>query len=413
MSKVSLSNSIQSLNLPEVFLSFCLLTILVLSFIKEPANTVASNSANSFDRKEYLVNDVADTHKLWFDATTLGELRGVQVDKDTSYNAFGTSEVIHSFNTPSQLQNPQPSHPSSLYELLISPNNRWVLMEIDHGTKSSAILIDLQDSSHATRLVPQGWGTFLAWHPDSTKVLYQTINEDVSDPGLWLVNLADGSHINIPLPKDFIPEGIQSASISPDGQKIIYSVTRGMSYGSSVWLCNIDGTNLRRVMDYPYNAIANLSWSPEGDRFAFTTLYDSPVPFADAGLWVSEANGENALLLAIADGGHGQRPLWSPNGEEIYYIGRDNLEDAVADYNAEKLQSSIRAVNITTGEERVLVPSDGFRNLDLFLTSDNQLLFVSDRNGTLEVWETSVDDNSEFRQITFDGADKRHPILIP
>jgi len=162
-------------------------------------------------------------------------------------------------------------------------------MEIDSGTKASAILIDLQSSSRATRLVPQGYGAFLAWHPDSTKILYQTEREDVTDPGLWLVNLSNGSHINIPLPKDFVPEGIQGAAISPDGQHIIYSVTRGMSYGSSVWLCDIDGTNLRQVMDYPYNAVVNLSWSPDGNRFAFTTLYDSPVPFADAGLWVSDA----------------------------------------------------------------------------------------------------------------------------
>jgi Tol biopolymer transport system component len=109
------------------------------------------------------------------------------------------------------------------------------------------------------------------------------------------------------------------------------------------------------------------------------------------------------------DGGHGQSPIWSNDSNELYYIKRDNPDENEADYRANALVSSVRAIDVNNLTERILVPADGARQLDLSLAPNGDLVFASDRGDVLEVWTVSRD--GHLQQVTADGKPKRFPLI--
>lgn len=182
-----------------------------------------------------------------------------------------------------------------------------------------------------------------------------------------------------------------------------------MGAGSTIWAVDED-SEPRKLWNDKVTVVGSLSYSPDGKYIAFNNLLDSPVPFAKAGLWVIETDSEQASFLTVMDGGHGQQPLWSRDGAELYFVRRDNLDDTTADYKAEALVSSVRAFRLEEREERELASSDGARQIDLSLTLAGELVFASNRGGGAELWVVSPD--GSLRQVTIDGSAKRHPLIV-
>jgi len=250
---------------------------------------------------------------------------------------------------------------------------------------------------------------------------WKVLDNGVADAGLWLVNVLDGSHqqINIPLAA---PESLLAATFSPDGSKIVYATSKGMGFGSEIWLANANGSEAQRLLQDELTIISNLIWSPNGQKMAFTKIADSPVPFSGAGLWVMNSDGSNVQFLTVMDGGRGQEPIWSRDSQKLYFVARENYDNTEADYETKKLVSSIQAVDATTGQVTALVQAKGARQLDLTLTKKGDLLFVSNRTSTagrqersnsdspLEVWQLTP--TGQLQQLTNDGEGKRHPVLI-
>lgn len=255
-----------------------------------------------------------------------------------------------------------------------------------------------------------GYGEFLAWHPDGRRVLIKMLDEGIADPGLWLVDTRDGSHRRIELPELAAPEGLLAAAVAPDGARLLYSITRGLGTGSSLWLTDLGGSAHERLRDEPHAVIGGLRWSPDGERAAYVTGLDSPVPFAPAVLWTLSPGEGEPRRMAITDGGHGQAPLWSGDGRTLYYIARDNPASREANRDPAALVSSIHAVDVRSGESRLVVPADGARQIDLALAPDGDLLFASTRGGALAIWRATPD--GRLTRLTSGDLGQRSPLLI-
>ncbi|RIK41539.1 MAG: hypothetical protein DCC55_11645 [Chloroflexi bacterium] len=293
-----------------------------------------------------------------------------------------------------------------------SPDGRRVAVQTYMGLRSVGWVLDLADrqAPMLTRFVAEGWGDFLGWHPDSIHALYRVFDLDVPDPGLWIVNTNDGTHQRVEIPELAAPEGIIAATFSPDGQQLAYAFTNGLGFGSELWLSDATGHERRLVRKDEAAISGGLVWSPDGTQLAFTSLLDSAVPFSQAGVWIVNAEGADPKILALMDGGRGQEPVWSPDGQQLFFIARENPGDITADFEADKLISSVKAVDATNGEISTVVSAESAYQVDLTLTPSGDLLFSSNRHGSLELWRWSAEGN--LRALTADGEAKRHSLIV-
>ncbi len=339
--------------------------------------------------------------------------RLVESAKVTSWGTEAT-EVVEEEVKPDPPQAEAFGHdgPSVVSDLAVSPDGLKMAVQSYFGMKPVGWIVNLENREQPvmTRFTAEGRGIFLGWHPDSRHVLYRVSNVDVTNPGLWIVDTADGTHQLIKIENLTAPEQITDAAFSPDGSQIVYALSRSMGMGSEIWRTDATGEKHELLLQDELKVAADLTWSPDGSKIAFVNLLDSPVPFAEAGLMVMDGSGQNLKALAAMDGGHGQAPLWRSDSQALYFVARENVQDSAADYEAEKLVSSIRSVNVATGEQAVLVPADGARQIDLSLTPEGNLLFASNRQGQLDVWSASPD--GRLQQVTNDGKTQRHPVSL-
>ncbi|MFC1464578.1 MAG: TolB family protein [Candidatus Brachytrichaceae bacterium NZ_4S206] len=293
----------------------------------------------------------------------------------------------------------------------VSPDSRFVALQTYAGPASIVWLIDMEDRKKPTmtRLTAEGFGRFLGWHPDSRHALYLAFDEYVIDPGLWIVDVSDDTHERIEINDLVAPQGLTAAAFSPDGSWVAYAVHGGMGTGSEVRLWERNQGS-RTVWKDSLTVVGSLAFSPDGQRLAFSNLLDSPVPFAEAGLWTVDLASNKAEFLTTMDGGHGQKPLWSSDSAKLYFVKRDNPNDARADYDSSALVSSIRAIDVKSKKETELASSNGSRQIDLSLTPNGDLMFASNRDGSSEIW--SVNESGRMQKVTVDGSPKRHPLFI-
>jgi hypothetical protein len=299
-----------------------------------------------------------------------------------------------------------------------------IVVQVYLGNKPVVFLLDRNNPQTPSlqRLTDYGWGKFLNWHPHCQQMLVRMEDSEISDPGLWLIDIQERSHVQISIPELGSPRELVDAAFSPDGSKLAYITTQGIGFGSKLFMLDM-ATQERQLLRTDELSIAGgLGWSPDGAKIAFMLLLDAPVPFAEAGIWRMNADGTEQHFVARMDGGRGQKPIWSHDSRQLIFVAREVEETPeavlVGDYIADALISSIEAVNIVTGETTILVDSQNARQLDIELLPDGSLLFVSTRtqavddeaNAITEIWLRSP--TGQLEQVTLDGTSKRHPIYL-
>lgn len=247
----------------------------------------------------------------------------------------------------------------SVLSMQLSPDGRYLAINAaqDHGEQ-----VWIFDTQQRTLIVLPAnvSGNFLNWMPGGNghTFLYRPmfplgpdapLTNGVWNPGLWEVNAATGTftNINIHMPSAFLID----AAASPDGSRIIYSTSTGMGMGSVVWIMGNNGDHIKRLFTLSGQAqdiAAMFAWSPNGTSIAYELLADSPTPFLPASLWVMNNDGGHPRYLATADGGHGYKLSWSPDGSKIAFVARTNTNNRQADALAQSLQCAVGVVDVAT-----------------------------------------------------------------
>lgn len=155
------------------------------------------------------------------------------------------------------------------------------------------------------------------WSPDRTEVVY-TANADDEATGawrLWVLDVATGATRPLTAgPADYEPEW------RADGQWIVFTRierTDGVPTRSAIVAIAPDGSGEHTLLalDSTSYGLLNPSWSPSGDRIAFTlssNLFGSE-------LYVMNADGSGARKLFDHPGWHDIDPVWSPDGRYIAF----------------------------------------------------------------------------------------------
>ena len=307
------------------------------------------------------------------------------------------------------------SESDAIFSMQLSPNGFYLAIDgtQDHGEQ--VWIFNIQQNKLV--LTPVNvMGNFLHWLPgaSSHSFLYRPMfplgpdapqDSNGWNPGLWVVDAATGaiSNIDIHMPSAFLVD----AAPSPNGSRIVYSISLGLGLGSDAWMINRDGSHITHLFAMPGGArsIAGMfAWSPDGTKIAYERLSDSPTPFLPAGLWLMNTNGMQQRYLADTDGGHGFALSWSPDSNRIAYVLRTNVGDRSANFSAQSLQSAIAVVDITTGHSWTVASQaqtgKQISSNAVWTAGGNKLTFTSYNpfnlvlGGTPRYWSAQVGDQS-------------------
>ena len=106
--------------------------------------------------------------------------------------------------------------------------------------------------------------------------------------------------------------GLNHHDWSPDGQKLV-AVGYVDQYTWSIYRFNYDGTGLTRLTTISNVFDSEPSWSPDGNRIAFTRIYYNQ-NFRNE-IWIMNADGSDQHYLGVA--GFGAK--WSPDGSKFVF----------------------------------------------------------------------------------------------
>ena len=175
-----------------------------------------------------------------------------------------------------------------------------------------------------------------------------------------------------------------------------FTLSRGLGYGSELYLAKRDGKTNQLLYADQYNYISFARFSPNGKQIAFIKTPDTQTPFTVGELWVIPAtvtfanktpsSMEQAKFLANVDAGHGYAANWSPDGTKIAYVVRENPDDENADQSSEALVSNIYVLDVVSGITSQLTNlTEGHAETPHWSPLGNILTFNLVLNGRMQV----------------------------
>ncbi len=196
-----------------------------------------------------------------------------------------------------------------------------------------------------------------------------------SNPDIYVVDLSSGTERNLtssPNRWDIEPDW------SPDSDRIAFSSGPDMEQ-MDIHVIRSDGSGERRIIHGP-NSYLGPDWSPDGSRLAFSVAEEQPWAI---NLFVSDADGENPILLTEAFPNSTENPDWSPDGRSIVFSSRPDLET----------QSDLYRVEVATGKTVQLTDTETSERFPSWSPDGRTVYFSTGEGGK----------NSHIRALPWDA----------
>lgn len=264
-----------------------------------------------------------------------------------------------------------------LYDVFPAPVGGSLLIELSCPNGQTVLFLDIASVS-VSQPVTDSDSHFLAWTSDGEAAYLKV--DSLSSPRIVRVG-TDGAKETIP-----VTEFTYDLSAKPESRDFTFTFSRGLGYGSELWLAKQDGRITQLLYADPNNYISFARFSPDGKQIAFIKIPDSQIPFTVGELWVMDADGSNTRKLADADAGHGYAANWSPDETKIAFVVRENPEDENANRSDEALFSNVYVVEVSSGDLiRVTNLMEGRAETPYWSPDGNTLAFTVVINGRMEV----------------------------
>ncbi|NKB66403.1 MAG: hypothetical protein GKR89_05040 [Candidatus Latescibacteria bacterium] len=257
------------------------------------------------------------------------------------------------------------------FEATLSPDGTRIAFTSDRdynnwGNGSHIFVMDVDGDN--LQQISDRFKTYqdLAWSPDGTKIAHSE-----SLARIAFFDMATGTRTY--LSGDSEGRGLEYEPVwSPDGSRIAFIRSEAGhtadDYRTDLFVVDTDGTNLRRLTNQPGLAAAP-AWSPDGNRIAYVNWINSEAPGFRGQLFVVAVDSAQSALVTS-----GSDPVWSPDGNRIAFE-RDGdvfITDLEGTY----------ATELTLGAG----------GLGPVWLNQDQLAFISGRDGTFDIYLTAIGD---------------------
>jgi dipeptidyl aminopeptidase/acylaminoacyl peptidase len=221
---------------------------------------------------------------------------------------------------------------------------------VEENTYRSALYLAPTDGSTAPRRLTNSGkqDRSPAWSPDGKRLAF--VSDRAGKPQIYLLNLAGGEAQQL----TDAPNGAGDPQWSPDGTQILYSAKidateqqetpkgykpplvintlkhkfDGEGYFDTkrrhLFVIPAAGGAARQLTAGDWN-VGGAQWSPDGQQIAYTANQDDDRDSSDINdLWIVTVDGAAANARKVTHGrGPVALPSWSPDGQQIAYIGHE------------------------------------------------------------------------------------------
>jgi len=223
-----------------------------------------------------------------------------------------------------------------------------------------------------------------AWLPDGTSILFSSGSSCLS-VGLWKMVVRD------PAPQLGKPERMPFGGESY-GQNLAISRQGRVAYTQSpatahIWRLRLGSSQRPENMPLSSTRLDHSpQYSPDGKRIAFASNRSG----SDE-IWISNADGSNAVKLTSFGGPYVSAPAWSPDGQRIAFDGRSGGIP------------NINVVSVTGGTPQRLRGSQNKHGTPTWSRDGKWIYFFSDRTGNDQVWKVPAN-GGEAVPVTKQGG---------
>ncbi|MCI0697479.1 serine/threonine-protein kinase [candidate division KSB1 bacterium] len=215
--------------------------------------------------------------------------------------------------------------------------------------------------------------------PDGQRLLFSSDRGGNAD--VWMMTLADGSlqQLTTDPALDFQPMW------SPDGKQIAFHSAR--SGNRDIWVMPASGGPARQLTRHDASDMWPV-WSPDGQEIAFASMRGG-----NFDIWVIQSTGGEARQLTSHPASD-QWPQWSPDGKWLVFASEREAEFF-----------RLWRMPAEGGQPELLTEARAGRTL--WSKSGTRIYFVKSTEGTLTLWELSIETGRERQVMDLTGRPGR------
>lgn len=230
----------------------------------------------------------------------------------------------------------------------------------------------------------------LAFAPDSGQIYFSYKDDKTPNAALYRIRISGGVH-------EKIADSVENFSLSPDGKQIVFG--RRDSNKDLLLVSNLDGSNEREVASFPKNetfVFNSISWSPDGNRLAFSKLKDA------------KSLGNDLAILEISSGKVDviKSEIWRDTAKTVWLKDGSGVIANAVKYDSwtSVPQFHVFHIEIPSGNAHQITNdlSSYGSSLDL---SQNAILTIEHRQLN-NIWIAPADNLGAAKQITFGAFGK-------